>query len=192
MGKDQAMLGLAIAFAIAACSNQVTITPEPTGTTSKSTSVETKTTSHTVGSSSSSSGTVTTGSSSSGGTGGATTSSGGPPVAKAVTADNDMAQYQSIQVPVGSTGGVKIVDGPFFVTDAYFGQAQTLLLTTVTAGDCSPSAQHTWALAVSSIGNNVPAQVHGIRFPVPPGQTLCVGPSSTIGSPLDVRGFRPY
>jgi hypothetical protein len=196
MRKKRAILWLAAVGALAACSNQVSITPEPTGTTNKSTSDQ-PTTSKTVGSSSSSSGTATTSSSSSGGTGGATTSSGGPPAARAVTADGDMAQAQAISLPYDASSGpaVKIVAGPFFVTDAY-STMSFAHFTTVVGDDCTvPVDQHTRVLAIASGPSSyvLPAQIHGIRMPILPGQSLCILPENQGGpNNVTVLGFRPY
>ncbi len=122
-------------------------------------------------------------SSSSGGTTGSGGAMPGGPT-KTVTADNDIGQYLSFTIPASPNGYVKVTSGPFFLTDAATYQTP-LSFTTVSNGDCSvPTEQHTMLLYQPS--NN---QAHGIKTPILPGQTLCVG----LGAyPVTVLGFRPY
>jgi hypothetical protein len=111
-------------------------------------------------------------------TGGA---AGASPVAgKVVTADTDMAQYQTITVELGSVQ--PIIQGPFFVTDVLANHQVTLF--TVTGGDCA--APPTKVL----MAPREPSQFHGMRLPVLGGQSLCQGTTAT--GTLTVLGFRPY
>lgn len=178
-----AMLGLgASAAAFAACGTEVKIVAETTGSSHASSTSSPESTS-------SSSGTMM------GGTGGASSTSsstGGPPPAqKLVTAETDIAQYQSFTVSTTITQQVaKVLDGPFFVTDVAGSSGQgpggpSFFL--VTNGDCSGGGGQ-WVLN-TSVGQSAANQVHGIRMPVLPGQTLCMEGTLMTGV---VMGFRPY
>lgn len=179
-GASAALLG--------ACGNDVAISAETTATSNTSSTSSS-------GSMSSSSGTTM-------GTGGASTSSssssssssstGGPPPAqRVVTAETDIAQYQSITVSTTSTeSGAKVIDGPFFVTDVAGGWQQGpggASFHVVTNGDCSVAVGMT--VLSTNVGQNAAYQVHGIRMPVLPGQTLCMSGALTTAI---VMGFKPY
>lgn len=177
-GASAALLG--------ACGNDVAISAETTATSNTSSTSSS-------GSMSSSSGTTM-------GTGGASTSSsssnssstGGPPPAqRVVTAETDIAQYQSITVSTTSTeSGAKVIDGPFFVTDVAGGWQQGpggASFHVVTNGDCSVAVG--MPVLSTNVGQNAAYQVHGIRMPVLPGQTLCMSGALMTAT---VMGFRPY
>jgi hypothetical protein len=161
---------VAVAAVLAACGNRISIQPEPT--------------SGGGGSSSSSSSTSST------------SSSGPPPFTKVVTAETDIAQYQTITLVGDGTGAtMKLLDGPFFVTDVYDDDSMVLpRLTVVQGGDCSVDQNmHTILLAPAqtTVGYQI-LQIHGIRMPVLPGQTLCVRDTPSLGNKMTVMGFRPY
>lgn len=130
----------------------------------------------------------TTSSTGSGAGGASSGSSGGP--GKVLTADSDVAQYQSFPVAVTQMGvGVKVVGGPFFVTDVY--TLGVLNLYTVAGNDCSAQPQTPVLQAVMI--NNTAAQWHGIRMPVLSSQTLCASMSSPNGAnTATILGFAPY
>jgi hypothetical protein len=108
-------------------------------------------------------------------------SAGASPVSgKVVTADTDMAQYQSTTVELSSSQ--PILQGPFFVTDVLADHQVTLF--TVTGGDCA-AAQTRVLLAPQGT-----SQFHGMRLPILGGQSLCHG--TTAPGTLTVMGFRPY
>jgi len=167
--------------AIAACSNDVRIIPEPTGTTATTTTT-----------SSSTSGTM----GGAGGSGGASTSSSGG-TTKLTTADTDMAQCQSITATGDATAtAVKVLEGPFFVTDVLAGSTSAPTFTTVAGTDCSvPQDKHTFVLQVVPLpgaGSGTSPQVHGIRLPVLTGQSLCAFSGLSLGVTTTVLGFKPY
>lgn len=108
-------------------------------------------------------------------------SAGASPVAsKVVTADTDMAQYQSITIEIASPQ--PILQGPFFVTDVVADHPVALF--TVTGSDCATPQTK---VLVAPQGTS---QFHGMRLPVLAGQSLCQGPTAT--GTLTVMGFRPY
>jgi hypothetical protein len=184
-------IAIVLMGALASCSRKVPIRPESGTTSATSSSGATMTMPGGTGGSTMSSGaggvggaaTSSSGNTSSGMSSSSSTSSGAAP-AKVVTADNDIAQYLSITVPVASMPQ-KVVDGPFFVTDV-FGQ---LTLDMVTGGDCTvPQSQHTTLLGTNN--TTTFPQVHGMRMPILANQTLCANTNSS--SPAAVLGFRPY
>jgi len=166
--------GLVVMAALAACSNEVKIKAETTGSTSSgSTSSGTTNTQGSGGASTTSSG----------GTGGAGASGPG----KVLTAETDVAQYQAVATSNTDAYPVdtKLLDGPFFISDVLFSGAS--LVTTVYGADCSVSFdKHTVVLSTKDAGS----QVHGMRLPILPGQSLCT--QSGINARVTVLGFRPY
>jgi hypothetical protein len=162
---------LGLAGCVGACGGKVAIKAE-SGTSSGSTG-----SSMTMGAGGSSSSSTTTS-----GTGAA-----GP--GKVVTAETDIGQYQSITVNFSGNAVVplKVIDGPFFVTDVYGSSVQPLDI--VQGTDCSVMQGHTQVLG--TLFMSPPDQVHGIRLPVLVGQTLCAYPGGPQ-NPITVLGFRPY
>ncbi|MEP7124077.1 MAG: hypothetical protein ABJE95_24330 [Byssovorax sp.] len=159
--------GLALAAGIAACSNQVAITAEKAGSTQGA-----------GGSGASATG---SGSGPSSGTGAGASGPG-----KIVTAETDIGQYVSVSIPnVGPESWVKVVEGPFFVTDV----VGATRLATVQGKDCSVAEElHTLVV----LGGQQAYQLHGMRLPVLPGQSLCVS-AGLSGFPVtNVLGFKPY
>lgn len=107
----------------------------------------------------------------------------GPGVAKVVTADTDIAQYVSGTTAVpGANGRVKVIDGPFFLTDVFGGGELHL----AKGADCDAEPIGPGLLTVS-MGPGTP-QIHGIRLAVLSGQTLC----AFVGGSITFQGFRPY
>lgn len=171
--------GAAIAAALASCSNKVTITAEQSGAQSGSTG---STMMMTAGSGASGPG-GTTGSGGAGTGGSSSSSTGtGAGAGKVVTADSDIAQYQSITVDLNVT--TPLLAGPFFVTDVYATAGVTL--STVSGSDCSTPK----TAVLQPPGSGGVEQIHGIRLPILAGQSLCEGssPSGTV----TILGFRPY
>jgi len=174
-----AMLALgASAAAFVACGTDVRITAETTGSSQAS--------------GSSSGGTTMGGTGGAGGSSMATSTSsstgGPPPVQKMVTAETDMAQYQSFTVLADAQVAKKVLDGPFFVTDAagsIISSGAVFFLGT--NGDCSTQTDTVLQTNASNLGAH---DIHGMRMPVLPGQTLCLVSGSYGGA--TVMGFRPY
>ncbi len=172
--------GLGLVGVMAACATHVDIQKESGATTAGGSASSSTSTMMMPGAGSG-------GTSSSSSANGATTGSGGsiPGPGKVVTAETDVAQYQSI-VTVGVATSVNVVAGPFFVSDVLISE-YTARLSTVVGADCSvPQAQHTVVLNIGFDG----MQIHGIRLPVLSNQTLCMDGGNTIS--LTVLGFKPY
>jgi hypothetical protein len=128
---------------------------------------------------------TSTGASAPGGSSGASGAGGassGP--AKVVTAETDIAQYQSITIPSSNPNGAMVVSGPFFVTDMYAPTGNGFLAVVTSGSDCNAASPQNAALNLQGS----PAQIHGIRMPVLKGQSLCAieAPGATI------LGFAPY
>jgi hypothetical protein len=73
-----------------------------------------------------------------------------------------------------------LLEGPLFVSDA-IGFVQ---LSTVTGADCNVAQDKHTNVAQA----NTPAELHGIRMPILPGQSLCL----YGGGAVTVLGFKPY
>ncbi|MEP7124199.1 MAG: hypothetical protein ABJE95_24950 [Byssovorax sp.] len=161
--------GLALAAGIAACSGQVDITAEKAAG------------SQGAGGSGSSGASGTSGVSSSAGTG-----APGPGLTKVVTADTDIGQsvFFTTTSVVSPEKEQKVLEGPFFITDATAQTGGTLHL--VQGNDCGVSEDKLILLAM--INQN--GSIHGMRIPVLAGQTVCAVQGNNIR--VTVLGFRPY
>jgi hypothetical protein len=130
----------------------------------------------------------------SGGTCGACTVSGN---VRVIGADADPARMTSQSTSVAAP--LKLVDGPFVLTDARpgFGTVRLWMSMGSTCSDTDPDVIATIISVASSTGTHagtVYAPIHGARILIPFGRALCAGPSSsgTGSNRLFWAGFQPY
>jgi hypothetical protein len=159
--------GLVFAAGIAACSNQVSITAEKA--------------SGTEGAGGAGSSGVGSGSGASSSTG-----TGGPGFAKVVTADTDIGQsvFFTTTSTVSPDKEQKVIEGPFYITDAMSQSGSMLHL--VQGNDCGVSEDK----LILMIMLNQNSSIHGMRIPILAGQTVCAVQGNY--NKVTVLGFKPY
>jgi hypothetical protein len=162
--------GLAFVAGMAACAGEVNITAE--------------TASGTQGA-----GGAGPGSSGATGSGNGASSSagtGGPGFTKVITADTDIGQsvFFTTTSTVSPDKEQKVIEGPFYITDAMTQSGSMLHL--VQGNDCGVSEDK----LILMVMLNQNSSIHGMRIPVLAGQTVCAVQGNY--SRVTVLGFRPY
>jgi hypothetical protein len=123
--------------------------------------------------------------SSSAGTGGP-----GPGLTRVVTADTDIGQsvFFTTTSVVSPEKEQKVIEGPFFITDAISEGMVPLHL--VQGNDCGVSEDKLIPLVMFYNQAGSTQQIHGVRIPVLAGQTICAIQGNN--AKVTVLGFRPY
>lgn len=179
-----AVVVCALVATIAACSNDIPITPEAAASAASSSGTQGAGAGGGLTSTAASTGAGSGGnSSSSSSSGGAGCCVPGPiqvqGTVKTITADTDMAQYFSGTVQ-GSNQVLKIVDGPAFIMDLAGGSVS---LFTISGTDCAAPLPHVFIHGAAN------GAAHNLRIPILSGQSLCEEPT---GNSLNYTGFKPY